>query len=156
MAVALYPVDASHTRLVWRVHAAYNWTSPSVLIPQLFSDLSDVIAVRQNMLGIKARAEGVAPEAPAITYTELALWLAAFLGFLVAEAELVIRRDWLRPELSVSATSLITIGLVLVKPPVWVDGLVTLGVLAGLWWVYRPAARRAVPSTGKHGYRKTR
>ncbi len=127
-----------------------------MVIPQLFTDLSDLIAVRQNMLGIKARAEGVAPEAPAITYTELALWLAAFLDFLVAEAELVIRRNWSRPGLSVSATGLITIGLALMEPLVWVDGLVTLGVLAGLWWMYRPAARRAVPSTGKHGYRKTR
>jgi hypothetical protein len=127
-----------------------------VLIPQLFSDLSDPIAVRQNMLGIKACTEGVAPEAPAIVFTELALWLAAFLGFLVAEAELVIRRGWLRPGLSVSATDLLTIGLVLVKPLLWVDGLVTLGVLAGLWWMYRPAARRAVPGTGKHGYQETR
>ncbi len=75
-----------------------------MVIPQLFTDLSDLIAVRQNMLGIKARAEGVAPEAPAITYTELALWLAAFLGFLVAEAELVIRRNWLRPAWSRSAS----------------------------------------------------
>jgi len=108
------------------------------------------------MLGIQARAEGVAPEAPAITYTELALWLAAFLGFLVAEAELVIRRNWLRPGFSVSATGLITIGLALVEPPVWVDGLVTLGVLAGLWWMYRPVARRAVPGTGKYAHRATR
>ena len=115
-----------------------------------------MIAVRQNMLGIQARAEGVAPEAPAIMYTELALWLAVFLGFLVAEAGLVMRRDWLRPGLIVSATGLITVGLVLVKPPLWVDGLVTLGVLAGLWWMYRPAARRAVPGTSKHAPGKRR
>ena len=156
MAVALYPLDANHTRLVWRIHGAYTWTSPSVLLPQLFSDGADVIAVRQNMLGIKARAEGVAPEAPAIMYTELALWLATFLGFLVAEAGLVMRRDWLRPGLAVSATGLITVGLVLVKPPLWVDGLVTIGVLAGLWWMYRPAARRAVPGTGKYTPGETR
>jgi hypothetical protein len=58
MVVALYPVDADHTRLVWRQHAAYNWMTPSVLIPELFSDATDLIAIRQNMLGIKARAEG--------------------------------------------------------------------------------------------------
>jgi hypothetical protein len=156
MTVALYPLDANHTRLVWRIHGAYTWSSPSVLLPQLFSDGADVIAVRQNMLGIQARAEGVAPEAPAIMYTELALWLAAFLGFLVAEAGLVIRRDWLRPGLSVSATGLITVGLVLVKLSLWVDGLVTLGVLVGLWWTYRSAARRAVPGTEKHAHRETR
>jgi hypothetical protein len=143
MALALYPVDASHTRLVWRIHGVYNWTSPYI-VPQLFSDGADLIAVRQNMLGIKARAEGAGPPAPAIVNTELALWVAAFLGFLVAEAGLVVRRDWLRPLLAVSATGLITIGLVLLKPPVWVDGLVTIGVFVGLWWTYRPAARRVV------------
>jgi len=148
---ALYPVDASHTRLVWRIHnAPYNWTSPSIVIPQLFSDGVDLIAVRQNMLGIKARAEGVAPAAAAVTYTELALWVATFLAFLVAEAGLVIRRHWLRPLLAVSATGLITVGLMLVKPPLWVDGLATLGVCVGLWWMYRPAALRAIPGKGKH------
>jgi hypothetical protein len=150
MVMALYPLDASHTRLVWRIHnAPYDWTSPSVLLPQLFSDGADMIAVRQNMLGIKARAEGVAPEAPAIMYTELALWLAAFLGFLVAEAGLVVRRDWVRPGLAVSATGLITVGLVLVKPPLWVDGLAMIGVCVALWGMYRPVAHRARPGTGK-------
>jgi hypothetical protein len=150
MTLALYPLDASHTRLVWRKRdAPYLWTSPSVLIPQLFADAVDVIAIRQNMLGIQARAEGVPLEAPVVTYTELALWMAAFLGFLVAETGLVVRRDWVRSELSVSATGLITIGLVLVKPPLWVDGLATVGVLAGVWWMYRPANRRAKPGTGK-------
>jgi len=53
--LALYPVDASHTRLVWRIHnAPYLWTSLWV-IPQLFSDGVDLIAVRQDMLGIKER-----------------------------------------------------------------------------------------------------
>lgn len=143
MALALYPLDASHTRLVWRIHGVYDWTSPYI-VPQLFSDGVDLIAVRQNMLGIKERAEGATPEAPAVTYTELALWLATFLGFLVAEAGFVVRRDWLRPLLAVSTTGLITIGLVLLKPPIWVDGLGTLGVCVGLWWMYRPAARGAI------------
>jgi hypothetical protein len=39
---------------------------------------------------------------------------------------------------------LITVGLMLLKPPIWVDGLATLGVFVGLWWMYRPAARRAI------------
>ena len=98
----------------------------------------------------------MAPEAPAVTYTELALWVATFLGFLVAEAGLVARRDWLRPLLVVSATGLITVGLVLVKPPLWVDGLAAIGVCVGSWWMYRPAALRAIPGTGKYTPRETR
>jgi len=36
--------------------------------------------------------------------------------------------------LSVAASSLLyTIGLLLVKPPVWVDGLLTLGIWTRLW-----------------------
>jgi hypothetical protein len=96
------------------------------------------------MLGIKERAEGVVPEALAVTYTELALWIAAFLGFLVAEAGLVVRRDWLRPLLAVSMTGLITVGLLLLKPPIWVDGLATLGICVWLWWMYRSPAQRAI------------
>jgi hypothetical protein len=150
MTLALYPIDANHTRLVWRIHnAPYDWTSPWV-IPQLFTDAVDVIAVRQNMLGIKARAEDIGPPAPTVVYTELALWVAAFLSFLVAETGLVVRRDWLRPGLAVSGTGLITIGLLLVKPPPWVDGLSTVGVLAGWWGIYRPATRRVIPGTEKH------
>jgi hypothetical protein len=141
MAVALYPVDASHTRLVWRQHAAYNWTAPYI-VSQLFSDGADLIAIRQNMLGIKERAEGSGPPTPTLVYTELALWVAAFLAFLLAEAGLVVRRDWLRPGLAVSTTGLLTIDLILLKPPVWVDGLVTLGAWVGLWKTYRPNGHR--------------
>ena len=143
MALGLYPVDTSHSRLVWRIHnAPYNWASPYVVI-LLFTDAADFFAVRQNMLGIKARAEGVAPISQAILNTEAALWAVMFLGFLMAETGLVVRRDWLRPLLAVSATGLLMVGLVLIRPPVWVDGLVTLGVCVGLWWIYRPTAHRA-------------
>src|SRR5437660_10017863 len=79
----------------------------------------------------------------AILNTEEALWTVMFLGFLVAEIGLVVRRDWLRPLLAVSATGLLLVGLVLIRPPVWVDGLVTLGVCVGLWWIDRPTGRRA-------------
>ena len=153
MSLGLYPVDAGHTRLVWRIHnAAYNWASPYVAL-QLFTDAADFFAVRQNMLGIQARAEGVAPVDQTVLNTEAALWTIMFLGLLVAEAGLVVRRDWLRPLVAVSATGLLLVGLVLLRPPVWVDGLVTLGVFVGLWWTYRLAVRRAIPSTGKlaHG-----
>jgi hypothetical protein len=144
MTLALYPLDASRSRLVWRKHdAPYIWTSPSNLIPQLFADGTDLLAIRQNLLGIKERAEGVGLEAQTVIYTELTLWVVTFLSFVVAEAGLIIRRDWLRPLLAVSTTGLITVGLLLIRPPIWVDGLISLGSLTGLWWIYRPTARKA-------------
>ncbi len=143
MALGLYPLDASHTRLVWRIHnAPYNWASPYVVF-QLFTDAFDFFAVRQNMLGIQARAAGVAPISQATLNTEATFWAVMFLVLLVAEIGFAIRRDWLRPLLAVSATGLLLVGLVLIRPPIWVDGLVTLGALVGLWWIYRPTARRA-------------
>jgi len=146
MTLALYPANATHTRLVWRIHnAPYHWTSPYIA-PQLFTDLADFLAVRQNMLGIKKRAEGATLDTPAVVYLELALWLAVFLGFLVAETGLVVRRDWVRPLIAVAATALITIALVVLRPPVWVDGAATIGVCAGLWWNYR---RSTHPASGE-------
>ena len=102
------------------------------------------------MLGIKARAEGTGPPSLAVVYIELALWMATFLDFLVAELSLVVRQDWLRSLLAVSATGLFSIGLVLIKPPIWVDALITVGSLVGLWWLYRPVTRKAMPDTVKH------
>ena len=141
MALALYPADPNYTRLVWRIrNAPYNWTSRNILI-QLFTDLTDFLAVRQNMLGIKARAEGrVVPEVSATAYVELTLWLAVFLAFIMVEVALVVRRDWLRSLFVAPATALITIGLVLWKPPVWVEGLAAISVYVGLWWMYRPSS----------------
>ncbi len=142
--LALYPINGSQTRLVWRIHTIYDWRSP-LLVADLFTDLADLVAVRQNMLGIKARAEGAPLPDQASLNAEVALWTLTFLGLLVAAGGLIVRRDWLRPLLAVSVGSLIMIGLVLVKPPFWVDGLVTLGVCGGLGWLYWPAARQARP-----------
>ena len=157
MTLALYPLDASHTRLVWRKHdAPYIWTSPSILIPQLFADGTDLLAIRQNLLGIKERAEGVGLEAQTVIYTELTLWVVTFLSFVVAEAGLVIRRDWLRPLLAVSTTGLITVGLLLIRPPIWVDAPITLGVWVGLWWLYHFTTQKAILDTRKYALGETR
>jgi hypothetical protein len=85
----------------------------------------------------------VAPISQAVLNTEAALWTVMFLAFFVAQIGLVVRRDWLRPLLAVSASGLLIVGLVLLRPPVWVGELVTLGACVGLWWIYRPTACRA-------------
>jgi hypothetical protein len=123
------------------------------IVAQLFADLADGIAGRENLLGIKRRAEGAPLGTPAMLHLELnlALWLAAFAGFLVAEAGLVVRRHWIRPLLVVSATALLAIGLILVRPPTWVDKLATFCVFMGLWWMYRGQAAGAVRRRGAPG-----
>ena len=73
----LYPLDDSHTRLVFRFrfrHRWYDW---------LFTDWADPIAVREVLLGVKDRAEGRV-EAMASQNAEIILWGVAALEFLTA------------------------------------------------------------------------
>jgi hypothetical protein len=101
MALGRYPVDRSHMRLVWRIHPGpynwgpHNWASP-LIVAQPFADLADFVAVRQNLRGIKARAEGRRPERQRTVYAELVLWVACFAVFLASEIALLVR-GLLRP-----------------------------------------------------------
>ena len=146
---ALVPLDAQHTRLVWRMrNAHYDWASPFV-VAQLATDLGDFVFVRNIELGIKERVEGRPIGSLAAGTGEVALWLVVFTAFLVSLGALVLRRDWLRPLLAVAGTYALTLALVFAMPPLWVDGLVALGVCGGLWWLYRPG----VPGGGVGGRR---
>jgi len=134
MALGLYPLDAQRTRLVWRTRLApYAWKSPWIAT-QLFTDLADFIAVRQNLWGIKARAEGVPPESPSTMYAELFLWLAAFLAFLATEITLIFSHGLLRPLIVVATAGSATVFLVLVKPGLLICVLVTLLAWALFLW----------------------
>ena len=55
---ALYPVDASHTRLVSRIQWSHHWSQPFVLVIDLFTEFTDHLAVRKILQGVKDRAEG--------------------------------------------------------------------------------------------------
>jgi hypothetical protein len=153
MDLGLYPVDAKHTRLIWRIRlGSYTWNSP-IIVTQIFTDLADFVAVRQNLLGIKARAEGVPAEAPQIMYAELALWLGATLCFLTAEIFLVFRKELRKLLPAAAAIGLTTIWLVLAKPPLWICALGTLLTWALFCWaiggrkiLVRASERSSAPS----------
>ena len=137
MALGLYPVDASNTRLAWRIRwATYSRNLP-LLATLAFTDLSDFIAVRQILLGIKARVEGVPPEKPATMYIELVLWLGSFVAFLASEFALIFSRSFLKPFVVAAATGLLTVWLVLTNPTLWICILVTLIIWALLVWALR-------------------
>jgi hypothetical protein len=107
------------------------------------------VAVRQNLRGIKARAEGKRPESERTVYAELLLWVACFMVFLVSEIVLLARKGLLRPLLAAVGTGLMTAWLVLVQPPLWLTVFGTLASLALLWRVFRadsqPAAKELAP-----------
>lgn len=138
----LQPLEGGRTRLLWRMRSYYHWELLSPVVVPL-TDATDFVAVRQVMLGLKARAEGVPPEPPWRRNGEATLWFVTFLGFLTAEAWLVGREAWQRPAAIAPAAALITIVLVLTRPPLWADllGIAVIGV--GLWW-----ARGSPPRLG--------
>jgi len=58
----LHPIDETHTRLITRVRMKYHWLS-SALIFDVLVEFTDIIMMRQSMLGIQRRAECRAKEA---------------------------------------------------------------------------------------------
>ena len=56
----LYPIDRQQTRLVTRVRMRYRWTKPSILF-NLLVEFADFIMMRRCLLGIKQRAQSLAP-----------------------------------------------------------------------------------------------
>jgi membrane protein implicated in regulation of membrane protease activity len=145
MALELFPVSLASTRLVWRVRfAAYDWKS-RLIFTQLFTDMADFIAVRQNLLGIQARAEGKTQEPPVRMHGQLILWFVSFVLFVLAEIGLITRRELWGPLLAAMATGLITVFLVMADLSVWVD---VGGVLAGVMCL-RLAFRRVNGGRGQ-------
>jgi hypothetical protein len=143
MALGLYPVDPNHTRLVRRIHLGpYNWAPPWILT-QLLTDLAGFVAVRRNLRGIKARAEGRRPQSERTVYAELLLWVACFVVFVAAEIVLLVRKGLLQPLLAAAGTGLMTAWPVLVQPPLWITVIGTLTSLALLWWAFRADSQSA-------------
>jgi hypothetical protein len=57
----LYPIDATHTRLITRVRVKYHWLSPTIVFG-LLVEFMDIIMMRKCMLGIQRRAQRLAEE----------------------------------------------------------------------------------------------
>jgi hypothetical protein len=80
---ALYPLDASHTRLVSRIRIRYHWTDRSIILA-LFTEFADHVAVPRVLLGVKDRVEGRAPRSLAAQIAEIAVWLLVFFELLAS------------------------------------------------------------------------
>jgi hypothetical protein len=55
---ALYPIDATHTRLISRIQWTHHVNPPHLAALDIFTDLTDHLAVRKILHGVKDRAEG--------------------------------------------------------------------------------------------------
>lgn len=80
---ALYPVDATHTRLVSRIQWSHHWTQPLPLFMDLFTEFTDHLAVRKILHGVKDRVEGRIESFAAQTF-EFSMLIWALFAFLAA------------------------------------------------------------------------
>lgn len=116
----LAPLDAMHTRLVSRFRLRSGWGSPIVMA---VFDAGDFVMLRQTLNGIRSRAEQATIRSPASLTLELFLWVACFVGFLVAEIRTVARPRWASSAMIAAGAAGLTIALVLWQPPLVVDAL---------------------------------
>ncbi len=59
---SLQPIDREHTRLISRIRAAYDWTSPLLPVTLLLMEIGDFPMSRRELLGIRSRAEAMAAD----------------------------------------------------------------------------------------------
>lgn len=112
---ALYPIDASHTRLVSRIRWSHHGSEPSLIGLDLSTEFADHLAVRKILQSAEV---GV--------YVASAVTLPAALLLVLASP--VTRRRWLAGLAAVVAWLVIWWAPV----PLWVGILVGLAALRGL------------------------
>jgi hypothetical protein len=142
---ALYPETTNRTRLVTRIRLRYSWASPAALFGAVL-DAGDFVMMRQAMSGIRDRVEGRPIRSFWSQTVELSLWLVCFVGFVVAEVQLIRRDRWPLSAGVASLAALVAIGLVMYQPPLVVDILAAAGILLALIRGRLGIGRRAGPS----------
>ncbi len=127
---ALYPIDASHTRLISRVRLRYHWRDRGLAL-DLFTEFADHVAVPKILLGLKGRVEGRLPQTLAAEAVEIAIWILAFAEFVIA-AVLVFRwHGWWRAWLLALGAGLLLLFALYARAPVWI-GTALVGVVLAI------------------------
>ena len=94
---ALYPIDEQQTRLVSRIRWTHHSLSqPGPFMLDVFTDLTDHLAVRKILQGVKGRVEGN-PEKPAVTNLKFVILVFSFVVFVIMlAANLIFPFTWPR------------------------------------------------------------
>jgi hypothetical protein len=122
--------DEETTRLLLRLRSADYASISAVFEPAFF------LMERRRLQGIQERAEGQF-QAEWRNESEILLWIASFLGFLIAGGMLVFRRAWKRPALLTGIIAALTLFLAFAQPPLWIDVMCVLLIYGGLVWGMR-------------------
>lgn len=129
---ALYPVDATHTRLVNRVRLHYHWTDMGLLSLDLFTEFADPVAVPRILLGVKGRVEGLPTQSLAEEAAEIVVWFLALAEFLISAVLIFRWRRWGYAWLLGFAAGLSLMFALYAHKPVWMGAALSCGVLAGM------------------------
>ena len=126
---ALYPIDASHTRLISRIRLRYHWRDRGLAL-DLFTEFADHVAVPKILLGLKGRVEGRPPQSLAGEAAEIVVWVLALAEF-VAAAVLVFRqRRWWRAWLLGLGAGLLLLFALYGRAPVWIGAALVCTIFA--------------------------
>lgn len=126
--LGLFPVDEARTRLIIRESFSQAGMPPIALA---ILEIPDVLMEQKALDTVKARAEGRGPSA-FVTAFEIVAWLAALAIGVTAAALFVTRPDWRGPLAVGLASVVVLLALTFLYPPLWLRGLLDLGLLAGL------------------------
>ncbi len=132
----LFPLDAGRTRLV--VRESFEPSAMPAFVTAII-DIPDTVMEQKALDTVRQRAEGQASSALTTPF-EIGAWLVAF-GLGCAAAVLFVRRkDWRAPLALGAAAVALLLALTFLYPPLWLRGLLDLGLLGGLVWVGRRGA----------------
>ena len=136
----LFPVDASHTRLIVRESFDHDFMPPAAVFTL---EIPDVVMELKALDTVKNRAEGTT-EPAFLAPLEIIIWLAA-LGVGLTALILFVKRSDGRTVIALMVASvLVLLPITFLLPPLWLRILLDLGLLGGLIWILR----QPVPAEG--------
>jgi hypothetical protein len=149
MTWALYPIDASHTRLVNRFRFQHAAPFPLVALNAL-TEFGDHVALKKILLGIKGRVEGNI-ELLGDQIAEVASWLLILVELIVAVCLIFRRRKWGRAWLLALLAALAFLFALYSPAEVWIKLLLGVGILVGLVGLRYPLQLDKIEERDKAG-----
>lgn len=150
-AFVLEPASEGRSRLLVRSRTGSEHVAPSLTATALSTLVLDPIHFmfeRRLLLGVKERAEGLAPDPAWVEATELALWLATALLGGAALAAALARRGAAARSLAVATAALFVLTLLFfARPPLAVGIVAVVALRFALAWAWKkPAPGAAAPA----------
>jgi hypothetical protein len=127
----LFPIDASHTRLVSRIRLHYHWTDRRLLL-DLFTEFADHVAVPKILVSIRGRVEGRPTQPLAEEAMEIMVWVLVLVEFATAGVLIFRWRRWWRAWFLGLAAGLLLLFALYAHAPMWIGALLCCGIAGGI------------------------